>query len=54
MERDIMLCTGCIPEKLLKLSKTLQNNRELHVFLNLVKNEGHKINSIAAFLPFKK
>jgi hypothetical protein len=37
MERDIMLCTGCIPEKLLKLSKTLQNNRELHVFLKFSK-----------------
>lgn len=44
MERDIMLCTGHIPEKIRKATRYQRiDGKDLSLLMNLIKVEGNKV-----------
>ncbi len=55
MERDIMLCTGFIPDKLKKLAKTPKfEGHHSHMFINLVRLEASRLKGVNTPLLFKR
>ena len=55
MERDIMLCTGYVPEKLKKLARTTKfEGHHSHMFINLVRLEASRLKGVNTPLPFRR
>lgn len=55
MERDIMLCTGCIPEKIRKLALNIKfEGMTATNFLSLVKLEASKLIGVNTSLIVRK
>lgn len=55
MERDIMLCTGCIPDKIRKATKGQRiEGKDLSLLMSLIKLEGSKVIGVNQSLQFKQ
>jgi hypothetical protein len=55
MERDIMLCTGIIPDKIKKLAKTSKfEGHHSHMFINLVRLEASRLKGVNTPLSFRR
>jgi hypothetical protein len=55
MERDIMLSTGCVPDKLKKLARTTKfDGHHSHMFINLVRLEASRLKGVNTPLAFRR
>lgn len=55
MERDIMLCTGFIPDKLKKLARATKfEGHHSHMFINLVRLEASRLKGVNTALAFRR